>query len=290
MASYPSRNDRDFDLLKKMTENTADIASGGGGGGAGPQGATGAQGPQGVSGGAGSPVLLVESGTSEKVSDLPLATTPPNISLVYLSEENGAGGFASKAMEADDFFTYFLSRYRGSSTDSIHIAFPASSTSGIESLTIGGACDGTTRQTLIGYGSDGFFGGFSVAVGTNAKVRGSACISIGRDAQGANFADETCIVQSSPPARAWAAGDTTLNGVLNANKVSGFAAFGTWDFTGLSVTGSLKLPGELLTAAPGGAAARTRFGSVTAGAVSLDTANYWEVMIGGTVKKVLLAS
>ena len=28
MASYPSRNDRDFDLLKKVTENTADIALG----------------------------------------------------------------------------------------------------------------------------------------------------------------------------------------------------------------------------------------------------------------------
>lgn len=28
MSSYPSRNDREFDLLKKMTENTADMASG----------------------------------------------------------------------------------------------------------------------------------------------------------------------------------------------------------------------------------------------------------------------
>lgn len=35
MSQYPSSNDSEFDLLKKTTENTADIAAGGGGGGGG---------------------------------------------------------------------------------------------------------------------------------------------------------------------------------------------------------------------------------------------------------------
>src|SRR6478736_2268418 len=33
MSNYPSFNDRDFDLLKKMTNSLADIATNGGGGG-----------------------------------------------------------------------------------------------------------------------------------------------------------------------------------------------------------------------------------------------------------------
>src|SRR4249919_1035838 len=35
MPSYPAINDREFNLLKKITENTAELASGGGGGGGG---------------------------------------------------------------------------------------------------------------------------------------------------------------------------------------------------------------------------------------------------------------
>lgn len=55
-------------------------------------------------------------------------------------------------------------------------------------------------------------------------------------------------------------------------------------------TGTSSFAGPIQTAAPGGAAAAMKFGGVIAATVTLDTANYWEVSIGGSVKKVLLAA
>jgi len=56
------------------------------------------------------------------------------------------------------------------------------------------------------------------------------------------------------------------------------------------VTAGLTVVGSLTTGAPSGAAGALKAGKVTAGAVVLDAANYWEVSIDGVVKKVLLAA
>ena len=47
---------------------------------------------------------------------------------------------------------------------------------------------------------------------------------------------------------------------------------------------------SIKTGAPSGSAQPMKFGGIVAGAVALDAANYWEVSINGTVKKVLLAA
>jgi hypothetical protein len=58
-----------------------------------------------------------------------------------------------------------------------------------------------------------------------------------------------------------------------------------WDSAGL-----LHTYGALKTGDPGGGAGEWKLGVFTAGAVSLDTANYVEVSIGGAVRKLLVAA
>ena len=58
-----------------------------------------------------------------------------------------------------------------------------------------------------------------------------------------------------------------------------------WDSTGLLWTYAAVKTGD-----PGGGAGEWRLGSFTAGAVTLDSANYVEVSIGGTVRKLLVAA
>lgn len=58
-----------------------------------------------------------------------------------------------------------------------------------------------------------------------------------------------------------------------------------WDSTGL-----LWTYGAIQTGDPGGGAGAWKLGTFVAGAVALDTANYVEVEIGGTVRKLLVAA
>lgn len=64
---YPSINDREFDLLKKMVNNTAEIASSGGGGG-------------------GAASLEVEGGEGSKLSALPLIASIDPTSRLYITD------------------------------------------------------------------------------------------------------------------------------------------------------------------------------------------------------------
>jgi hypothetical protein len=48
--------------------------------------------------------------------------------------------------------------------------------------------------------------------------------------------------------------------------------------------------GQITTGNPSGAAAACLFGDVQTASVTLDTAHYWEVKVGSTVKKILVAN
>ena len=54
-------------------------------------------------------------------------------------------------------------------------------------------------------------------------------------------------------------------------------------------TGAITYSSSIKTGAPNGAAQPIKMGGVTAGSVTLDASNYWEVNINGVTKKVLIA-
>lgn len=112
----------------------------------------------------------------------------------------------------------------------------------------------------VGYGAL-VDGDNAVAIGSGASALAAGAIAIGKDSAGTSAVSNT----------------------------QDLAVIGT-SLTSLQVGGGISTGGSLQTGDPGGGAGAWTLGKFTAGAVSVDPANYLEVKVDGTVRKVLVAN
>jgi len=133
----------------------------------------------------------------------------------------------------------------------------------VSSLASSGAISGTT----------GAFTG-DITAGTDIKSTGNPVIYSSNGGAAGTVQAGLQLVGSAGEVRMYAA--TVLHATVST--------------TGFAVVGVITGTSSITTGAPNGAAAAWFLGSVTAGAVALDTANYVEVKIGGTVVKLLKAA
>lgn len=257
---------------------------------------------------------------NKKLSTLTLWATPAATDLFYIGKDIGGGLFESNKTKVSDLFSNI--KIPSAATAGLQLYNTVDQTTNYERVemrwvsnlaliqTAPGGSGATRGLSLRSVSSGGLGAALDVDRTSGAYFRFIFSGSIGPSfaqfgatgtSQNAATSSQQIFISITPSYNqaSGTAANTDLKisrtevalGSGEQNFIACYAgAAGTTEKYRVNNLGDIIAAGTIKTGAPGGAAGAWKLGSITAGAVALDAANYIEVSIGGTVKKLLIAA